>query len=83
MTTLPRWIRIILVTCLTLTFVILVIFTIEDFIEIIKWEIPLLVTDPFEAFLFQQLYAGALTFCAIDICYSILKSYPNQKRQVL
>jgi hypothetical protein len=83
MITLPHWSRIILVTLLALIFVVLAIFTIEDFIEIIKWDIPLLVTDPFEVFLFQQLYAGALTFCTIDICYSLLKSYPRQKRQVL
>jgi hypothetical protein len=83
MTTLPRWIRILLFILLALTFVVLAIFTIEDFIEIIKWDIPLLATDPFEVFLFQQLYAGALTFCSIDICYSLLKSYPRQKRQVL
>ena len=83
MTTLPRWIRILLFTFLSLAFVLLAILTIEDFIEIIKWEIPLLVTDPYEVFLFQQLYAGALTYCSIDICYSILKSYPSQKRQLL
>ena len=83
MITLPRWIWILLFTFLSLTFAILAILTIEDFIEIIKWEIPLLVTDPFEVFIFQQLYAGALTYCTLDICYSILKSYPSQKRQLL
>ena len=83
MISLPRWVRI---AILTVLFVFIIGFTIslvKDTITIIEMEIPLLIPDPYEAFLFQQLYAVGLTYATLDICYSILKSYPSQKRQLL
>jgi len=75
---LPRGIRVVLLTVLYVVIIGLTISIINDFIIVIERKIPLLITDPYEAFLFQQLYAAGLTFSTLDICYSILKSYPRQ-----
>ena len=83
MTTLPRWVNIAILTILYVFIIGLVISLVKDAITVIEMEIPLLITDPDEVFLFQQLYAIGLTYCTLDICYSILKSYPSQKRQLL
>ena len=73
---LPRGIRVVLLTVLYVVIIGLTISIINDIITVIKMR--MLITDPYEAFLFQQLYAAGLTFSTLDICYSILKSYPRQ-----
>lgn len=83
MISLPRWVRIGILTVLYVFIIVLAISLVKDTITIIEMKIPLVITDPYEQFLFQQLYAAGLTYCTIDICYSILKSYPSKKRQLL